>query len=120
MFTRATFTFLLSVVVSVTLLAAQPVYGQHNQGGQDLATGKRADSETKNKEPSAAQKFDDLIDETPKNSHVDLEQDYLRIIKEFKAKGKKPTMGDMVDEMGVTPEEVKETVKRLQQKFQQK
>ncbi len=61
MFTRATFTFLLSVVVSVTLSATRPVYGQHNQGGQDSATGKRTDSETKNKERSAAQRLDDLI-----------------------------------------------------------
>ena len=45
MFTRATFRFLLSVVVSVILLAGWGVYGQDNQGGQD----------------SAVQKLDDLI-----------------------------------------------------------
>jgi len=70
MFTRATFTFLLSVVVSVTLLAAQPVYGQHNQGGQDSATGKRTDSKTKNKEPSAAQMLDDLIAKVKRDKKI--------------------------------------------------
>jgi hypothetical protein len=45
MFTRATFRFLLSVVVSVILLAGWGVYAQDNKGGQD----------------SASQKLDDLI-----------------------------------------------------------
>lgn len=45
MFTKATFRFLLSVVVSVILLAGWYVYGQDNQSGQD----------------SAVQKLDDLI-----------------------------------------------------------
>jgi hypothetical protein len=61
MFIRATFAFLLSIVVSVTLSAALPVCGQDNQGGRDSAAGKRADSVTKNKKPSAAQNLDDLI-----------------------------------------------------------
>ena len=45
MFTRAAFRLLLSVVVSVILLAAWPTYSQDNGGGQD----------------SAVQKLDDLI-----------------------------------------------------------
>ena len=45
MFTRATFRLLLSVVVSVILLAAWPTYSQDNRSGQD----------------SAVQKLDDLI-----------------------------------------------------------
>ena len=45
MSTRATFRFLLSVVVSFILLAGWRVYGKDNQGGQD----------------SAVQKLDDLI-----------------------------------------------------------
>ncbi|MHC4462533.1 MAG: hypothetical protein ACYS30_14035, partial [Planctomycetota bacterium] len=61
MFTRAMFTFLLSMLLFVTLLAAGPVYSRDNQGGQDSAAGKRADSEAKNKEPSAAQRLNDLI-----------------------------------------------------------
>ena len=45
MFTRATFRFLLSVALSVVILAGCVVYGQDNEGGQD----------------SAVQKLDELI-----------------------------------------------------------
>ncbi|MHC4087277.1 MAG: M60 family metallopeptidase [Planctomycetota bacterium] len=58
MFTRATFRFLLSVVVSVILLAGWDVYGQDNQSGQD----------------SAVQKLDDLIAKVKDEKKVQLDK----------------------------------------------
>lgn len=64
MFTRATFRFLLSVVVSVILLAAWPTYSQDNGGGQDSAVQKLDDliAKVKGEKKVPAERIDEAVD----------------------------------------------------------
>lgn len=79
MFTRATFRFLLSVVVSVILLAGWGVYGQDNQSGQDSAVQKLDDliAKVKGEKKVQQERIDEAVDIISRAGEVLTAADFL-------------------------------------------